>query len=261
MTDNDLFKLDKEGFIPGPGEEEGPFLARVAKVKENFESGSWIPASHWDWVRQYLGEMFHVKPLYICAFYSNRSLTPWQGAASWIEGRTLVSIQLRTGLKKGSYLGMYSREEILAHEAVHAARSGFDESRFEEFFAYMTSQKKWRRVLGPILHRPWEAWPFLLSLIGGIFFEPFYLGTAVWAGIGFVRLIKQHRILKKAADRLLQIVKDPGITRAILFRLTDEEIERFSDGEDVQKYANVQQSLRWRILRNYLGNYGKESSC
>jgi hypothetical protein len=206
--------------------------------------------------------MFHVKPLYICAFYSNRSLTPWQGAASWIEGRALISIQLRKALQKGSYLGLYSREEILAHEAVHAARSGFNESRFEEFFAYMTSQKKWRRVLGPILHRPWEAWPFLLSLMGGIFFELLFLGAAFWMGLGFIRLAKHHRILKMAADQILKIVQDPGITRAILFRLTDQEIKKFAKGEEVKEMAAEPQTLRWKIIRNYLRkSYGRESRC
>ncbi len=262
MTDADLLALDKIGFIPGPGETEESFLSRVDKAKKYFQSGGWIPPAHWDWVREYLDEMFNVKPLYICAFYSNRGLAPWQGAAAWIEGRALSSIQLRTGLKKGTYLGIYSREEILAHEAVHAARSGFDENRCEEFFAYMTSEKGWRRVLGPILQRPWEAWPFLLSCIAGVFWPPGYLGGAFWAALGFARLCKQHWRLKRAAATLFKRTGDARTTRAILFRLTDEEIEKFSKGVDLQAFADKQLCLRWRIIRNYLkeGVWQKKSS-
>ncbi len=252
MTDRDLLALDKIGFIPGPGEKEEDFLARVALGKGQFEKGNWIPEAHWDWVREYLDQLFHVKPLYICAFYSDRSLTPWQGAATWIEGRVVHSIQLRSGLKKGSYLRIYRREEILAHEAVHFARSGFSENLYEEFFAYMTSEKKWRRVLGPILQSPWEAWPFLICSSIGIFWSAGYLGAAFWAALGFSRLIKLHWRLKKAAEHLLKLVKEERIARAVLFRLTDEEIFLFSKGVNIGLYAQKQTCLRWQVIRNYL---------
>lgn len=251
MTDRDLIALDKMGFIPGPGESEGAFLSRVARTKENFEKGGWIPDAHWDWVREYLDQMFNVKPLYICAFYSNSKLAPWQGAASWIEGRTLSSIQLREGLRKGSYLGIYSREEILAHEAVHGARSGFDENRCEEFFAYMTSEKKWRRVLGPILQRPWEVWPLFLTLVAGMAWPACYWGSTIWMGIGFFRLIGQHAKLNRAAKQILKKTCDARKTRAIMFRLTDREIELFAQGKDIEEYSQAQSCLRWRVIKNH----------
>jgi hypothetical protein len=252
MTDDDLLALDKCGFIPGRGESEEDFLARVAETKKNFQAGSWLPESHWNWVRELLSELFDVKPLYICAFYSNRNLTPWQGAASWIRGRTLDSIQLRSALKKGSYLGLYSRDEILAHEAAHAARAGFDEARFEEYFAYMSSTKKWRRVLGPIIRRPWEIWPFFLLCMGGVFFKECYFGALFWMLLGFIRLIKGHAVLRRAADQILKEVQDPKKVRAILFRLTDQEILQFAKGVNIQEYASIQTCLRWRVLRSYL---------
>lgn len=262
MTDGELFALDKDGFLPGPGENEEHFLVRVKRTKEKFEKEGWIPPSHWDWVREYLDEVFDVKPLYICAFYSNRSLVPWQAAASWIEGRELHSVQLREGLKKGTYLGIYGREEILAHEAVHAVRSAFNEDRCEEFFAYMTSEKKWRRVLGPILQRPWEAWPFLLCILSGVLWPVCFLGAAIWSGIGFCRLIKQHLRLRLAARRVGEVVQDARKTRAILFRLTDDEIEKFSKGEKIEEYAQRQNCLRWRVIKHYLKEvYGAENHC
>lgn len=258
MTDLDLFALNQEGFIPGPGEEEALFLARVAETKRKFNEGAWIPESHWNWTREYLSQLFDVKPLYICAFYSNRKLAPWQGGASWIEGRALHSVQLR----KSSWLARLSREEILAHEAVHAVRCGFQEDGYEEFFAYMTSEKQWKRVLGPILQRPWEAWPFLLLIAGGIVWPVCYLGAAIWSGIGFCRLIRRHNRLRKAAAWILKKIKDPRLARAVLLRLSDEEIEAFSRSKDVEAYAKRQTCLRWKIIQNYLkGDYGKENRC
>lgn len=262
MTDEELFSLNEAGLIPGPGESEKEFLDRVQRAKKNLGQIEQIPPAHWDWVRESLAQMFDVKPLYISAFYSNRSLALWQGAATWIEGRFFHSIQLREGLRKGTYLRLYSREEVLAHESIHAARSGFDEKRFEELFAYMTSEKKWRRVLGPILQRPWEAWPFILFLAIGVFSPAGYLMASLWTGLGFIRLIGQHRTLNRAANRILEWTQSSKRTRAILFRLTDREIDQFAKGQNIKEYAEAQTCLRWRVIRKYLKeNYGKKNDC
>jgi hypothetical protein len=262
MTDQELMEWDYSGVIPGPNESEGDFLSRAIQTKQRFEEGKWIPPAHWDWVKESLAEVFHVKPLYICAFYSNRSLTPWQGAACWIDGRTVSSIQLRKALQKGSYLGLYRREEILAHEAIHAARSGFAEQQCEEFFAYMTSEKRWRRVLGPLIQRPWEVWPFLLFLGAGVIWPLCNWGATVWMGLGFARLVRQHSRLKRAAAQIGKRVGHPRTIRAILFRLTDAEVTALARGKDIDAYAQRQSCLRWRVIKNYLrGTYGTENCC
>lgn len=231
MTDEELLRLNQEGFIPGPGESEEAFLARVQASR-----GDHVPS---EWVGLHLRQLFDFRPGCLPAFYSNRSLAPWQGAAVWIEGRTVKAVQLRKALKSGSYLGLYNRDEILAHEAVHAARAAFEESVNEEFFAYMTSQKKWRRVLGPIVRRPWEVWPVLLGAVMGAWMPVFYWVTTLWMGWGFVRLIRQHACLRKAAKGLGKNA------RAILVRLTDQEIEQLAKGEKLK----AKEELRWRLLR------------
>lgn len=249
MTDQELLQFNREGLIPGPGESEKSYSIRVEKTKNQFAAGDWIPPSHWDWVRESLNQIFDVKPLYICAFYSDQSLALWQGAATWVEGGQIAAVQLRTGLRKGTYLRIYSREEILAHEAVHGIRCAFNEDRNEEFFAYMTSEQKWRRVLGPILQRPWEVWPFFLSCLGGVFWPICYLGAAVWSAVGFYRLISQHLILRRAGEHLFNILGDARTVRAVLFRLTDQEIDRFSQNDLIVPYIQEQKELRWRLIR------------
>lgn len=262
MTDRDLLALDIAGLIPGPGETEEKFLLRVQETKSRYEEGEKIPEAHWDWVRELLYELFHVKPLYISAFYSNKGLTPWQGGASWIENKKLKAIQLRQNLKKGSYLKIYNREEILAHEAVHAARSAFNEDASEEFFAYMTSEKKYRRILGPIFRRPWEAWPLLLFVLGGSIWPPLYLCASFWIALGFFRLMRHHLRLKRAAALILQKTKDARTTRAVLFRMTDEEIQIFSKKNlSIDLFAKKQNCLRWIVIRHYLeGNLWQKKS-
>jgi hypothetical protein len=254
MTDQELLSLNQKGFIPGPDESEHDFLDRVQAARHFFaappaEFGEMerVPEPHWDWVRQHLKEIYDFQPDSIIAYYSNRKLAPWQGAASWIipsKPGPLCAVQLRTGFRKGSYLGLYSRDEILAHEAVHAARCSFEESRSEEYFAYFTSNARWRRVLGPILQKPWEALLFLGAMVLGAVLG-YYLPAAALLVLGFGRLIRQHLRFRKASNTLSLELKDKKKVRAVLFRLTDREIDRLSRGDPIED----DQSLRQRAIR------------
>jgi hypothetical protein len=260
---DELLECNRQGLIPGPGEEADAFWKRAAETKRRFAGGEWIPGAHWDWARAMLREAYDVDPVWVAACYSDEGLAPWQGAACWIEGREVRAVQLREGLRKGSYLGICRREEVLAHEAVHVARCAFDERRSEEFFAYAVSLRKWRKVLGPMIQRPWEVWPFFGSAVGFAFCScaaPFWergeeaaLGCLwmgiCWIGLGFWRLIGQHRRLKLAGGALLKEMGDARKARAILLRLTDAEIGCFAKGEKVRAYAERQRCLRWEAIR------------
>jgi len=248
LTDEELLLLNRQGLIPGPDELEEEFSFRVAKAKEKITSGEWIPSSHWEWARLHLEELFDFSPQFLPAFYSNRSLALWQGAASWIEDGKLKAIQLREGLKKGSYFG-YKRDEILAHEAVHAARAAFNEPQAEEFFAYLTSEKWWRRAFGPLIRRPYEVWVFFVLAIGTLLFPITNLFASGWLGMGVFRLLRLHHRMKRAAKTLGRMLQDPRRVRAVLLRLTDQEIGMFAEGEDVLAYAEMQVCLRWRLIR------------
>ena len=248
LMDEELVLLNSQGFIPGPDELEEVFVSRVAGIKERGEKEGELPNAHWEWVRLHLQELFDFAPYCLPAFYSNRSLALWQGAASWIKDGKLVSIQLREALKKGSYFG-YHRDEILAHEAVHAARSAFNEPQAEEFFAFMASEKWWRRAFGPLVRRPIEVWVFFILATSAMFFPLGNLLVGLWMGTGVLRLFRLHRKMRSAAKALIGIFRDPKRVRAVLLRLTDGEIGMFAEGEDVLAYAEKQMCLRWRLIR------------
>jgi len=203
-------------------------------------------------VRHYLKECYDFQPFSLIAYYSNRQLAPWQGAASWvIEERPgpLCAVQLRKKFFKGSYLGLYSRDEMLAHEAVHAARCAFNEPVNEEFFAYGTSSAKWRRKLGPIVKRPWEVLLFFAVLGCSAFFGNF-LPAAGLLSFAFFRLNRQHFQLKRASQTLSKMIKDKRYIRALLLRLTDREINQLAAGQTLQDDG----SLRFRVIHIYLKN-------
>ena len=247
MTDQELLDLNAHGFIPGPKESEEEFLTRVQRVKSALPKES-IPKAHWEWPQLQLKELFDFAPHSLSAYYSNANLAPWQGAACWIGEGNIPQLQLRSGFKKGSYLKLYSRAEILTHESVHAARAAFDEPQFEEFFAYATASRQWRKVLGPLFQSTWEPWILYLSLGCGLFWEMGWAVAAAFLMAGFCRLIRRHRRLTRAFHQLMGKVKDKKRARAILFRLTDGEIKQLSQGKNLQE----DQTPRWRLLRLYM---------
>ena len=245
MTDSELLSLNQLGFIPGPLESEEAFTARVAKIKASIVELNALPRSQWDWAKERLQNLFGFDPQCLPVFYSNKNLAIWQGAACWIDEDNIPILQFRNGFKKGRYLKIYSREEVLAHEAIHAARSAFDEEENEEFFAYASSAVKWRSILGPLLKRPWEAWVAMILVACGVFFWWATLLAATWIGMGFWRLCRQHLRLSRAALFLQSKFKQSKVVRSVLFRLTDREIR----GLEAGIWPEGDESLRWRVIR------------
>ncbi len=245
MTDQELLDLNSRGFIPGPEELEEDFNHRIKAAKLAFSERDPLPKAHWEWSRLHLKELFHFEPESLTAYYSNEKLAPWQGAVCWIGEDKVPLLQLRSGFRKGSYLRLYSRGEILTHESVHAARAAFNEPENEEFFAYATARHKWRRILGPIFQRTWEPWLLLVSLVLGLFWEIGWILSASLIAVGFWRLIRCHLRLSKAFHCLMGRLKDIKTARAVLFRLTDREIRMLSKG----KWIEGDETLRWRLLR------------
>lgn len=244
MEDSTLLFYNSRGYIPGPDESEEEFLLRIQK---NSNKSSALDSR--EWTALHLKEIFDFIPASIDVFYSNKNLAPWEGAACWMD-EGFVSLQLREGFKKGKFL-WYSKEEVLAHEAVHAARAAFQEEENEEFFAYLTSTKKWRRVLGPILKRPFEAWVWLIFCFLGMFWSPFLWIATFLVGFAFYRLIRQHFRLRKAGNFLMKKIQDAKKVRALLLRLTDKEIRTLARSQWIEKDS----SLRWRLIELAYLNY------
>jgi hypothetical protein len=141
---------------------------------------------------------------------------------------------------------------VVAHEAVHAARAAFNEPGFEEFFAHGSGPRKWRRVLGPLVKRPWEVWVAMGGMVGALLFEPLAFAVTCLIGAAFIRLIRQHQKLTRAFRTLLVQIGDEGKVRAALFRMTDREIELLSRGMKLKG----DETLRWRLIRSAYINDG-----
>jgi len=258
MLVEELIRLNRLGFIPAPGENEERFLKRVKAWQNPFEMPFPIEHELKKQASDFLAQLFDISPEWVQGFYGNQDLSFWQGAAVWeVEGEIpLPLIQLREGFKKGTYLKVYSKEEIFLHEMAHAPRLLLGSKHFEEYFAYLTSPYRWRRWLGPMFSSSKDAYLFVclsfLPCLLTLFSFPF--SYVFWGAllIPFYRLYRKHGLFHACLKKLKACLQIRGMALAVMYRLTDEEIAFFakSTWAQIEDYIKKQKntSLRWKVI-------------
>ncbi len=251
MSDEDLIAWDRQGLIPGPKESEDAFCERAnAQQKAMRVPDEAIPRYRWDWPKERLEALFGFSPTLVSASYSSKGLLPWEAAATWIDVKRVYTIRI----KKGRLISkLVDPSEILAHEAVHAARAGFDGDRFEEIFAYLTSRSKLRSLFGPLLKKPIEGLFLVGLMVAGSAAEIlessvasfFYGGSVLFTSFLFLRLLRARRVLEQAAKYAACFLREPKKVKSFLFRLSEEEILCLA----LQKHFLPKEGLRRQLLK------------
>lgn len=260
FTDEELIWWNRRGLIPGPKQTEMQFAAKIELI-EGLELDKIVSKQ----VFALTSRLFDIVPDWLSVIHRRKGLAFWEGAVTWLdprpEGYRLAAIQVREELNRSFLSRYYPEDEVLAHEIVHAVRSDFDEVAFEEILAYQTSQKRWRRYLGPLLQQPRETQLFLGLLLFSVLVQwlsfvyllpswcSFALGLP-WLVLvfGCVRLYKNQRLFQ----RCLKNLGGRQESLAIALRLTDAEIRLFakSSWHEIREYVEREKgkTLRWRML-------------
>jgi hypothetical protein len=288
LSEKQLISLNKLGFIPGPLESEDIFIKRISYSKllfsdpENFFSQKKISLPFnfenkvkkplWSWSKKTISQIFDIAPENYSAFFSNKKLSFFEGASTWIlpieDNLSLPVLQFRKTIKTKNYLGIYSFEEILAHEAVHMARVAFEDSKYEEIFAYLTSSSSFRRTLGAVIQHKWEVLVFFSFVFSAVISQFMFLNSLsiflwfcsfLFLSLGLIRLFFLKLVLKKAHILISKYVKNNKKALFVLFRCSDEEIKMFSkiSMKEFTQYVDSKKhsSIRWKIIYNsYLKN-------
>lgn len=251
ITQSQLIEFNQRGLIPGPEESDEHFFSRILHVEKS---------EHFN-IPDILKAQYDLQPDWISIETSNKGLSLWQGGCLWIEesnNHIIGTIQLRTS-------SLYSFDEILGHELVHAARITFEEPKFEEILAYRTSTSKLRRFLGPFFHSTNEALVLLIIFLTSIasnliaFFYDSILAMCyvTWIlsifciSFGMIRLCYYQLRFKRCQKKLASLL---GIStaNALILRLSDKEILHFAkvSSDEIKKYIQLQlpHSLRWKML-------------
>lgn len=283
--DQNFLNFNKVGLIPGPEEKEEDFILRAhyclnLKTDIAHSLQEQIPFSIQDQLSSDLlipgckkvDTLYDFNPEWIPLFFSDHQLAPWHGGCAWIfqadeKSPTGAFLQLRQALlKKRHYLGLYERDELIAHELVHVGRMAFDEPKFEEVLAYRTSTSSFRKWVGPIIESSYESMFFVIALMIIFLIDFSLIATgnhsayqlAMWIKLiplGLIMLAlarlwnKQHRF-SKCLKNLTDLLKDEHKAGAVIFRLRDKEISAFAKmtGEQILHFAREQSELRWKVI-------------
>lgn len=263
MTDEELIAHDLQGMIPGPCEDEEAFCKRVKAQKKAFhEQEEKVSDALWGWPKERLQSLFGFSPQWVSASFSSKGLLPWEAAATWVDDKHIYAIRL----KKGSLVSrLVDPCEVLAHEATHAARARFSESRFEEVFAYLTSKSRWRALVGPLFRNSTEGLCLvLLVALGSLsncfestLFILFYCVAALVVLYLSFRLLQSRRFLEKAAKNIEPFLQDPKKVKAFLFRLSDEEILSLAQGKKFLPKQGIRLRLFYLAYLNSSALFGR----
>jgi hypothetical protein len=282
--DSELVKWNAEGLIPGPGESREAYQKRVEyclnlkkilleelKPKDALQLNQTREGSLLEEATARILPIYGFSASWVPLFFSNDRLMPWQGAATWIfqceaDDPVGAFIQMRKSFwSKDRYLGLYDRGELLAHELCHVGRMAFSEPKYEELLAYSISQRSLTKSLGAIVQSAQESHFFLALLLAIIALDALFLYygafqaylDAMWLKLlplGFIfwglwRLKKRQKTLQNALEKLSLLFNENA--QAVLYRLTDAEIDLFakSDPLQIEEYVRKQDSLRWEAIR------------
>lgn len=285
LSIEDLLNYNRQGLIPGPSEEEEAFAARVhycldlhrtlpqaldKEVSFDADASAAIIYS----AASRMQPLYDILPTWIPLLFSGHRLSWWHGGCAWIfqltdETPTGAFLQLRPAFKKAKrYLGLYDREELIAHESAHVGRMCFEEPKFEEVLAYRSASSAFRRWFGPIAQSPWESLAFVAVVVISLlldfallFLHKVELYSITWGAkallaamlvYGFGRAYWRQQQLKRCLKVLQLLLHDANKANAVAYRLQDKEIISFGSctPAEVMSYAQTQAhtSLRWHVL-------------
>jgi len=290
ISDDQLLDYNRKGFIPGPGENEEDFIRRVKHLLNfsnetagflkkfpkdlPFRKTSRIPRPHLQEALKQSEQLFGFSPDWTPGFFDDTDLALWQGGAASVmylenQSQPIAFMQLRQEFSgESKILGIYDRTEVMAHEMAHIGRMVFDEPRFEEVLAYQTSSNSFRRKIGPIVSSANESSLFMivLMLAFALEFAAVYFDNPLWGmaslsykaiplsliAFGVFRLRKGNQVFSGCREILEKILGDSSKALHVMYRLTDKEIEAFSEmsaltAQDLVHY-NKKHSLRWRLI-------------
>lgn len=282
-----LSELDAAGIISKPGESFPEFKNRLCSLLMSFtdfnrsikETGEFALFEDFTlYEKDRIGDeiireasavtekLYHFSINWVPGFFLSKSVgLLWGGCAIHIPEEHLTVFLIRKNFAARKRWFIYRREELLAHELCHAARSPLKDFVFEEFFAYQTAPSRIRRYLGNCFRTQLDALLFVLPVMLLLAVQLVDTFTSfrmpVWifwiialACPAFMLLRNQlaRNIFYKARKSLLAI---PGaIPEPILFRCTRQEIKaiagKHGDASGLMNYIQARTSaeLRWKVI-------------
>lgn len=247
---------NKQGVFIRHGESELDYYSRTSKITIYNSIGS----------ETSLLQVYDFTPQWIEVSYSDTGIHFFEAGCSWIEDGDNpghIRIQLKKHFQNHEKLfGLYSKEEVITHEYVHAARFLFSESKYDEHFCYYLSKGRGllgniRALLGPLFQSPHEIGILAILLVLAVvtqFLYPilsmfFLILPIAFFSTTIARLLIRWKRWIFCKKKLSMILPNPLF---LMLRLTDDELEFFakSDSQKIRNWVDEQTSFRWKTLQH-----------
>ena len=280
-------ELDRQGFLPLPGEEPEAFLERFELSEETYakfeeelaaqgksqvfgefevRESERIPPEIISEAAEKTNALYGFENHRVPGFFlSGKVGALWGGCMIGDPDYGFAIMLLRSSFRKKSKWYLYERAELIAHELCHAMRQSLSDIRLEEYFAYQTGRSFLRRNFGNCFIRELDALFFILPtfiLLGVTVVREF---TRMWfplwpfwcfaAAYPLFLLLRNFYSLSKVR-RAEKKLRSFGIGRPepILFRSTFDEISAIGvmkDQEEFQRFLHrmSDRELRWAIIK------------
>lgn len=279
-------ELDRQGFLPLPGESPEDFFARFelsektyaqfeeqlaqegsARVFEEFEvrEESRIPPEIIAEAAEKTSSLYCFENRRVPGFFlSGKVGALWGGCMIGDPDNGFAVMLLRSSFSQKKKWYLYERAELIAHELCHAMRQSLCDVKLEEYFAYQTGQSFLRRNFGNCFIREIDAILFILPtfiLLAVTFLRefsrlwfplwPFWCLAAAYPLFLLLRNFYSLSKVRKAEKKLRSF----GIVQPepILFRSTFDEISAvgaMKNKEEFQEFLRTMsdRDLRWAII-------------
>ncbi len=281
-----LAQWDKRGLFPGVDEDGEAFAQRLKTLRDKLETwekelrskgeGSLeglvvkpsqaIPSPILEEAGRRTRNLYGFQCDWVPGFFQTPSMGWLFGGCTYAWPPDLFTVfivneRLRT--QKRTFL--FSREELMAHELCHVARTGLNAQRFEEHFAYQTSHSSFRRAWGGMMHSQKDSFLFLaacLLLLLGQFLLPYAAPQLPlllnWIPLLLITLFLAGRhcrtrtLFSQALNNLTDCCHgDRHKARILLFHATDQEILTLANTpkDKIPPLLDqwTQTQLRWKI--------------
>jgi len=281
-----LLELDSKGFLLAPGESAEEYAARVeeivrraAEFQSELERAGKIEipglatlerdrriGGAMDEAAEITSEAYGFSVDWVPGFFLSKGLgLLWGGCAVSFADDPLPVFLIRAVFAERRKWLFYRREELLAHELCHVARSPLRDAKYEETFAYRVSPSRFRSYFGGCFERQHDALLFLApffmllaaqtaKLYFGMSWIPMPLFWGLTALVPALFLLKNHlarKVLFKAEKSLRRAeIAEPF---RLLFRSTAAEIAEIAsfagDSEGLSRWLDGKRASepRWEV--------------
>ena len=192
-----------------------------------------------------VSELYGIRPSWIPAYLSTRETGHFSAGVTdiyWMDDAPRAPAIFLSGAfrTKTRHRG-YDAAETLAHEMVHAVRTGFpSDSAYDEYFPCQVHESRFRRVAGNFFRK----WYIPVLCFCGLTFAVLHPAFLILPLLVLLRELQLSARIRSAAEKLRELGLRP---MPVLLRLSDAEIRTLARGKR-PAFLSDSSSLRRNLL-------------